>query len=156
MIYDDSILGSPDISAGSIEARMTPVYVAYPDDTRVRYLSMEGGLHWLPEEEKSHGFERRTCHRVPRKRGKDQDFPNRCPPLINSTTSGQQANDVAYFADAYLKCSARRCCRIICSKSGITGLSILSLLDMASVKSISSKAGRGHLPGASARPVGKN
>ncbi len=104
MIYDDSILERPRYFCRVYKDADDIVYVSVSDDTRVRYLSMEGGLHWLPEEEKSHGFEGVPATEY-RENEEEIGIFEPVLAMINEYNEAvsEKANDVAYFADAYLK-----------------------------------------------------
>lgn len=104
MIYDDSILERPRYFCRVYKDADDIVYVSVSDDTRVRYLSMEGGLHWLPEEEKSHGFEGVPATEY-RENEEEIGIFEPVLTMINEYNEAvsEKANDVAYFADAYLK-----------------------------------------------------
>ena len=104
MIYDDSILERPRYFCRVYKDADDIVYVSVSDDTRVRYLSMEGGLHWLPEEEKNHGFEGVPATEY-RENEEEIGIFEPVLTMINEYNEAvsEKANDVAYFADAYLK-----------------------------------------------------
>lgn len=104
MIYDDSILERPRYFCRVYKDADDIVYVSVSDDTRVRYLSMEGGLHWLPGEEKSHGFEGVPATEY-RENEEEISIFEPVLTMINEYNEAvsEKANDVAYFADAYLK-----------------------------------------------------
>ena len=104
VIYDDSILERPRYFCRVYKDADDIVYVSVSDDTRVRYLSMEGGLHWLPGEEKSHGFEGVPATEY-RENEEEISIFEPVLTMINEYNEAvsEKANDVAYFADAYLK-----------------------------------------------------
>lgn len=104
MIYDDSILERPRYFCRVYKDADDIVYVSASDDTRVRYLSMEGGLHWLPEEENNHGFEGVPATEY-RENEEEISIFEPVLTMINEYNEAvsEKANDVAYFADAYLK-----------------------------------------------------
>ncbi|MGI5905788.1 MAG: phage portal protein [Candidatus Pararuminococcus gallinarum] len=104
MIYDDSILERPRYFCRVYKDADDIVYVSVSDDTRVRYLSMEGGLHWLPGEEKNHGFEGVPATEY-RENEEEISIFEPVLTMINEYNEAvsEKANDVAYFADAYLK-----------------------------------------------------
>lgn len=104
MIYDDSILERPRYFCRVYKDADDIVYVSVSDDTRVRYLSMEGGLHWLPGEEKNHGFEGVPATEY-RENEEEISIFEPVLTMINeyNEAASEKANDVAYFADAYLK-----------------------------------------------------
>ena len=104
VIYDDSILERPRYFCRVYKDADDIVYVSVSDDTRVRYLSMEGGLHWLPEEENNHGFEGVPATEY-RENEEEISIFEPVLTMINEYNEAvsEKANDVAYFADAYLK-----------------------------------------------------
>ena len=57
MIYDDSILERPRYFCRIYKDADDTMYVSVSDSRIVRYASTTGGLHWLPDEEKVHGFD---------------------------------------------------------------------------------------------------
>ena len=65
---------------------------------------MEGGLHWLPEEENNHGFEGVPATEY-RENEEEISIFEPVLTMINEYNEAvsEKANDVAYFADAYLK-----------------------------------------------------
>ena len=57
MIYDDSILERPRFFCRIYTDPEGVEYVRISDDREVRYVSLDGGAHWLIGEEKIHGFD---------------------------------------------------------------------------------------------------
>ena len=104
MIYDDSILERPRYFCRIYMDADAIVYVSVSDDARVRYASMEGGLHWLPEEEKIHGFDGVPATEY-RENEEEIGIFEPVLTMINEYNEAvsEKANDVAYFADAYMK-----------------------------------------------------
>ena len=74
------------------------------DEQTVRYFTMEGGLHFLPEYEKVHGFEGVPASEY-RENEEEIGIFEPVMTMINEYNEAisEKANDVAYFADAYLK-----------------------------------------------------
>lgn len=104
MIYDDSILERPRYFCRVYKDADNILYMSVSDESRVRYLSMEGGLHWLPEEEKIHGFDGVPATEF-RENEEEIGIFEPVLTMINEYNEAvsEKANDVAYFADAYMK-----------------------------------------------------
>ena len=104
MIYDDSILERPRYFCRVYKDTEDTVYVSVADQTRVRYASMEGGLHWTLDEEKPHGFDGVPATEY-RENEEEIGIFEPVLTMINEYNEAisEKANDVAYFADAYLK-----------------------------------------------------
>src|SRR5699024_3241210 len=104
MIYDDSILDRPRYFCRIYKDADDIVYVSVSDKTRVQYASMESGLHWLPEDEKIHGFSGVPATEY-RENEEEIGIFEPVLTMINEYNEAisEKANDVAYFADAYLK-----------------------------------------------------
>ena len=103
MIYDDSILQRPRYFCRIYKDADDTVYVSVSDEHIVRYASMEGGLHWV-DEGKIHGFDGVPATEY---RENEEEIGVFEPVLtmINEYNEAisEKANDVAYFADAYMK-----------------------------------------------------
>ena len=104
MVYDDSILERSRYFCRIYEDADDTVYVSVSDSRTVRYASMTGGLHWLPDEEKIHGFDGVPATEYRENEEKIGIFEPVLT-MINEYNEAisEKANDVAYFADAYLK-----------------------------------------------------
>lgn len=104
MIYDDSILDRPRYFCRIYKDADDIVYVSVSDETSVQYASMDGGLHWLPEEEKIHGFDGVPATEY-RENEEEIGIFEPVLTMINEYNEAvsEKANDVAYFADAYMK-----------------------------------------------------
>lgn len=104
MIYDDSILERPRYFCRIYKDADDTVYVSTSDSRVVRYASMEGGLHWLPGEEKIHGFDGVPATEY-RENKEEIGIFEPVLTMINEYNEAisEKANDVAYFADAYMK-----------------------------------------------------
>ena len=104
MIYDDSILERPRYFCRIYKDADDTQYVSVSDSHTVRYASMEGGLHWLPDEEKIHGFKDVPAAEF-RENEEEIGIFEPVLTMINEYNEAisEKANDVAYFADAYLK-----------------------------------------------------
>ena len=104
MIYDDSILERPRYFCRIYEDADDTVYVSVSDEKSVRYASMTGGLHWIPEDEKIHGFDGVPATEY-RENEEEIGIFEPVLTMINEYNEAisEKANDVAYFADAYMK-----------------------------------------------------
>ena len=104
MIYDDSILQRPRYFCRIYEDADDTTYVSVSDSRTVRYASMTGGLHWIPDEEKIHGFDGVPATEY-RENEEEIGIFEPVLTMINEYNEAisEKANDVAYFADAYLK-----------------------------------------------------
>ena len=104
MIYDDSILERPRYFCRVYKDADNTVYVSVSDETRVQYASFEGGLHWVPGDEKIHGFNGVPATEY-RENEEEIGIFEPVLTMINEYNEAisEKANDVAYFADAYLK-----------------------------------------------------
>lgn len=104
MIYDDSILQRPRYFCRIYEDADDTTYVSVSDSRIVRYASMTGGWHWLPDEEKVHGFDGVPATEY-RENEEEIGIFEPVLTMINEYNEAisEKANDVAYFADAYLK-----------------------------------------------------
>lgn len=104
MIYDDSILDRPRYFCRIYKDADNTVYLSISDKTKIQYASLEGGLHWLPEEEKIHGFDGVPATEF-RENEEEIGIFEPVLTMINEYNEAvsEKANDVAYFADAYLK-----------------------------------------------------
>lgn len=104
MIYDDSILERPRYFCRVYKDADDAVYVSVSDETKVQYATLEGGLHWIPGEEKIHGFDGVPATEY-RENEEEIGIFEPVLTMINEYNEAvsEKANDVAYFADAYLK-----------------------------------------------------
>ena len=104
MIYDDSILKRPRYFCRVYKDADDIVYVSVSDESRVQYASMEGGLHWIADSEKIHGFSGVPATEY-RENEEEIGIFEQVLTMINEYNEAvsEKANDVAYFADAYLK-----------------------------------------------------
>lgn len=104
MIYDDSILQRPRYFCRIYEDADDTTYVSVSDIRTIRYASMTGGLHWLPDEEKVHGFDGVPATEY-RENEEEIGIFEPVLTMINEYNEAisEKSNDVAYFADAYMK-----------------------------------------------------
>lgn len=103
MIYDDSILERPRYFVRLYIDADNVLRGSVSDESIVRWFSMEGGLHFYGEE-KAHGFDGVPAVEYvdnAEKMGLYEPVMS----MINEYNEviSEKANDVAYFADAYLK-----------------------------------------------------
>ena len=104
MIYDDSILERPRYFVRVFTKADDIVYVSVSDSSVVRYYDMTGGLHHLADQDRMHGFDG-----VPATEYVDNaervGLYEPVMTMINEYNEAisEKANDVAYFADAYMK-----------------------------------------------------
>lgn len=103
MIYDDSILERPRYFVRLYINADNVLRGSVSDERIVRWFSMEGGLHFYGEE-KAHGFDGVPAVEYvdnAEKMGLYEPVMS----MINEYNEviSEKANDVAYFADAYLK-----------------------------------------------------
>ena len=104
MVYDDSILERPRYFCRIYRDADDIGYISVSDSRIVRYATLEGGLHWISEEEKVHGFGDVPATEF---RENEEEISLFEPVLTmiheyNEALS-EKSNDVAYFADAYMK-----------------------------------------------------
>lgn len=104
MIYDDSVLERPRYFVRLYTDANDVMHGSISDKERVRYFSMEGGLHWEAKYERIHGFDD-----VPATEYREnEEVIGIFEPVLTMINEyneavSEKANDVAYFADAYLK-----------------------------------------------------
>ena len=103
MIYDDSILQRPRYFCRIYKDANDTVYVSISDEHIVRYATMESGLHWV-DEGKIHGFDGVPATEY-RENEEEIGIFEPVLTMINEYNEAisEKANDVAYFADAYMK-----------------------------------------------------
>ena len=104
MVYDDSILERPRYFCRIYEDADDNMYISVSDNRSVRYATMTGGLHWIPDEEKIHGFDGVPATEY-RENEEEIGIFEPVLTMINEYNEAisEKANDVAYFADAYMK-----------------------------------------------------
>ena len=102
MIYDDSVLERPRAFVRLYVDEDNVLHGSISDDTYVRYFVQKGRLTW--EDEKKHGFDG-----VPATEYREnQESIGIFEPVLTMINAynkaiSEKANDVDYFADAYLK-----------------------------------------------------
>lgn len=104
MVYDDSVLERPRYFVRLYLDSDNVLRGSVSDEKTVRYFSMESGLHWIPEYEKLHGFDGVPATEY-RENEEEIGIFEPVLTMINEYNEAvsEKANDVAYFADAYLK-----------------------------------------------------
>lgn len=104
MIYDDSILERPRYFVRLYRDTDKKLHGSLSDATTVRYFDVPGDIKWRPDEDKLHGF-----NGVPAVEYKENEerigIFEPVLSMINAYNKvlSEKANDVDYFADAYLK-----------------------------------------------------
>lgn len=104
MVYDDSVLERPRYFVRVYIDDDDVQHISVSDAERVRYYTNYGGLHEVPDSERLHGF-----HDVPATEFLENEErmgifePVRTLIKEYNEAISEKANDVAYFADAYLK-----------------------------------------------------
>lgn len=104
MIYDMSILERPRYFVRIYTDTMSQMHGSVSDDTRVRYFDINGSLKFRPDDERIHGFDGVPAVEYianAERQGMFESVLN----MINAYNKAisEKANDVDYFADAYLK-----------------------------------------------------
>lgn len=104
MVYDDSVLERPRYFVRLYVDENETLQGSVSDSQKVRYFTTEGGIRWLPEHEKIHGFDGVPATEYRENAEKIGLFE----PVLSmideyNEAISEKANDVAYFADAYMK-----------------------------------------------------
>lgn len=104
MIYDDSILERPRYFVRVFTKADDIVYVSVSDSSVVRYYDMTGGLHHLADQDRMHGFDGVPATEYV-ENAERVGLYEPVMTMINEYNEAisEKANDVAYFADAYMK-----------------------------------------------------
>lgn len=104
MIYDDSVLERPRYFVRLYMDADNILHGSVSDSRFVRYFTADGRLRWLPEYEKIHGFDGVPATEYLENEERVGIFEPVLT-MINEYNEAvsEKANDVAYFADAYLK-----------------------------------------------------
>ena len=104
IIYDDSVLERPKYFVRMYIDSDKVMHGSVSDDTYVRYFADDGGLHFLDDDNKPHGFSG-----VPATEYREnEERIGLFSPVMTMIDAynkaiSEKANDVDYFADAYLK-----------------------------------------------------
>lgn len=104
MIYDDSILERPRYFVRRYTDSDDIMHVSVSDNRTVRYATDKGGLHWDDANERIHGFDGVPATEY-RENAEEIGIFEPVMSMIDEYNEAisEKANDVAYFADAYLK-----------------------------------------------------
>ena len=103
MIYDDSLLKRPRYFVYTYQDKDKHVHGSISDNRVVKWFDMSNGFKW-ESEEKPHGFGYVPAYEWVENKEKMCIFQSALPAIneFNKALS-EKANDVDYFADAYLK-----------------------------------------------------
>ena len=104
MIYDDSILQNPRYFVRLYLDTDNVLHGSVSDETTVRYFEIRGKLEFIPEYEHPHGFDGVPATEF-LENAERQGIYESVLTMINAYNKAisEKANDVDYFADAYLK-----------------------------------------------------
>lgn len=104
MIYDDSILQNPRYFVRLYLDTDNVVHGSVSDESTVKYFEIRGKLTFIPEYERPHGFDGVPATEY-LENAERQGIYESVLTMINAYNKAisEKANDVDYFADAYLK-----------------------------------------------------
>lgn len=104
MIYDDSVLERPRYFVRTYVDSNNILHGSVSDDEKVRYFIQKGKIQFLDEYEKEHYFDGVPATEY-RENKEEQGIFEPVLTMINAYNKAisEKANDVDYFADAYLK-----------------------------------------------------
>lgn len=104
MIYDDSVLERPRYFVRTYVDSNNVLHGSVSDDEKVRYFIQKGKIQFLDKYEKVHGFAGVPATEY-RENAEEQGIFEPVMTMINAYNKAisEKANDVDYFADAYLK-----------------------------------------------------
>ena len=104
MIYDDSVLERPRYFVRTYRDSNNVLHGSVSDEEKVRYFIQKGKIQFLDEYEKVHGFVGVPATEY-RENAEEQGIFEPVLTMINAYNKAisEKANDVDYFADAYLK-----------------------------------------------------
>lgn len=104
MIYDDSVLQNPRYFVRLYLDTDNVLHGSVSDETTVRYFEIRGKLEFIPEYEHPHGFDGVPATEY-LENAERQGIYESVLTMINAYNKAisEKANDVDYFADAYLK-----------------------------------------------------
>ena len=104
MIYDDSVLERPRYFVRTYLDSNNVLHGSVSDDEKVRYFVQKGKIQFLDEYEKTHGFAGVPATEY-RENAEEQGIFEPVLTMIDAYNKAisEKANDVDYFADAYLK-----------------------------------------------------
>lgn len=104
MIYDDSIAERPLYFVRRYTDRENTEYGSISDSFGVRYFKVIGGLKWLDDDWQEHHFSDVPATEYVENRERQGLFePVLTPINAYNKAISEKANDVDYFADAYMK-----------------------------------------------------
>ena len=104
MIYDDSVLQNPRYFVRLYLDTDNVVHGSVSDESTVKYFEIRGKLTFIPEYERPHGFDGVPATEF-LENAERQGIYESVLTMINAYNKAisEKANDVDYFADAYLK-----------------------------------------------------
>lgn len=104
MIYDDSVLERPRYFVRTYLDSNNILHGSVSDEEKVRYFVQKGRIQFLDEYEKVHGFAGVPATEY-QENAEEQGIFEPVLTMINAYNKAisEKANDVDYFADAYLK-----------------------------------------------------
>lgn len=104
MVYDDSVLERPRYFVRTYLDSNNVLHGSVSDDEKVRYFIQKGKIQFLDEYEKPHGFAGVPATEY-RENIEEQGIFEPVLTMIDAYNKAvsEKANDVDYFADAYLK-----------------------------------------------------
>lgn len=104
MIYDDSVIERPRYFVRTYMDSKNVLHGSVSDDEKVRYFIQKGKIQFLDEYEKKHGFIGVPATEY-RENAEEQGIFEPVLTMINAYNKAisEKANDVDYFADAYMK-----------------------------------------------------
>nr|DAG31476.1 MAG TPA: PORTAL PROTEIN [Caudoviricetes sp.] len=104
MIYDESILQRPKYFVRTYKDTDNIVHGSVSDDVRVRYFDINPSLKFRDEDEKLHGFDGVPATEY-LENAERQGLFEPVMSMVNGYNKAisEKANDVDYFADAYMK-----------------------------------------------------
>lgn len=104
MIYDDSVLERPRYFVRTYLDSNNVLHGSVSDEEKVRYFVQKGKIQFLDEHKKVHGFSGVPATEY-RENAEEQGIFEPVLTMINAYNKAisEKANDVDYFADAYMK-----------------------------------------------------
>ena len=104
MIYDDSIIERPLYFVRRYKDRQNNEYGSISNEYGVRYFKVTGGLHWTDEDWQQHYFKGVPATEYI-ENSERQGLFEPVMTMVNAYNKAlsEKANDVDYFADAYMK-----------------------------------------------------
>ncbi|WP_081957961.1 phage portal protein [Eubacterium sp. ER2] len=104
MIYDDSVIERPRYFVRTYLDSKNVLHGSVSDDEKVRYFVQKGKIQFIDECEKEHGFSGVPATEY-RENAEEQGIFEPVLTMINAYNKAisEKANDVDYFADAYMK-----------------------------------------------------